>query len=163
MKPQTLPIAFIALFIISCNSENKKSAVSDTPEMIARDTTFTATNPVIKKTTDCYQFVKGKDTVLMKLNIEGEELTGELKYNWFEKDRNTGTFAGEMKGDTIIAEYLFDSEGLRSVRDIVFVRKDGKLYEGSGHMTEKGGKAVFTERSQLKFGEGVVLSKVACN
>ncbi|TKC07156.1 hypothetical protein [Pedobacter frigoris] len=163
MKPSTLLIALIAFFIISCNNENRSPAVSDTTEMIAEDTTFTATIPVIKKNTECYQFVKNKDTVSMTLNIEGEELTGDLNYKWFEKDRNSCTFAGELKGDTIIAEYLFDAEGMRSVRDVVFIRKDGKLYEGFGHTTEKVGKVVFTDRSQLKFGDAVVLSKVPCN
>lgn len=149
--------------ITSCNNEQKSVDTGDSIAAVTEDTTAVASVPVANKTTECYQYVKDRDTVTMKLNMEGEELTGDLSYQWFEKDKNTGTFAGEMKGDTIIAEYLFDAEGMRSVRDVVFLKKDGKIYEGFGRTTEKSGKITFENRSQLKFGDAVVLVSVPCN
>ncbi|MNL01805.1 hypothetical protein D3C87_1222900 [compost metagenome] len=81
----------------------------------------------------------------------------------FEKDNNKGKITGELKGDTIIAEYIFDSEGMRSVREVVFVQKDdGKIYEGTGDVIEKNGKMVFKDRSALKFGEAIVFTKTDC-
>lgn len=156
-------ILLFALIIASCTSENKTSESADSTEMTMEDTTRTATVPVANKIVECYQFVKNRDTVNMRLNREAEELTGELDYKWFEKDKNTGTFAGEMKGDTIIAEYLFDSEGMRSVRDVVFLKKDDKIYEGFGKTTERGGKITFVNRAELKFGDAVVLVKIPCD
>lgn len=155
---------FPALFILaltSCTSENK-NRTGDSTEVIAVDTTFTATTPK-ESSSDCYIYTKNRDTASLKLNIKGEELTGELNYNLFEKDRNTGKIAGEMKGDTIIAEYIFDSEGMRSVREVVFVRKDdGNIYEGTGEVIEKNGKMVFKNRSALKFSPTMVFTKTNC-
>ncbi len=98
----------------------------------------------------------------MQLRIDGEELTGFLDYKFAEKDANKGTLAGEMKGDTIIADYTFDSEGLRSVRELVLLKKDGKLYEGYGPVKEDKGKMVFIDRSKLKFDNHVVFSSKPC-
>lgn len=159
-----LPFLIPALFTlasVSCTSETKNRA-GDSTEVIAVDTTFTATTPK-EDHSDCYIYIKNRDTATLKLDITGEELTGELDYKLFEKDSNTGKIAGEMKGDTIIAEYTFDSEGMRSVREVVFVKKDdGNIYEGTGDVIEKDGKMVFKDRSALKFSPTMVFTKTNC-
>ncbi|MOA11455.1 hypothetical protein D3C78_1313980 [compost metagenome] len=163
MKSSIYALALIVMIVASCTNENKSKVASDTTEIIAHDTTFTASTPKASSS-DCYQYIKNKDTASLKINIEGEELTGDLNYNLFEKDRNSGTIAGEMKGDTIIAEYTFDSEGMRSVREVVFVKRvDGNIYEGTGEVMEKGGKMVFKDRSALKFSPAMVFTKTNCD
>lgn len=147
----------------ACNSENSDKKTADSTELIAEDTTFTATKPAEGNSTECYTYTKNRDTVTMKLNIAGEEYTGELDYRFFEKDKSKGTFAGEMKGDTLIAEYTFDAEGMRSVREVVFLKKDGNLVEGFGDVEEKGAKVMFKDRSKLAFGDAVILAKHPCN
>lgn len=162
MKRSLLIITICVIAIAACTNENKIKQVKDTAEAIATDTTFSATIPQ-KSSSNCYEYIKNRDTVLLKINIDGEELTGNLDYKLFEKDHNTGTIAGEMKGDTIIAEYTFDSEGLRSIREVVFVKKDdGKIYEGMGEVIDKGGKMVFKDRSSLQFNPAIVFSKTNC-
>jgi hypothetical protein len=163
MKPSVLILTCFALIAASCNSENaNKQAGDSSSKVIAVDTTFTASNPK-KSSSECYVYIKNRDTAALKLNLEGEELTGELDYKLFEKDSNKGKIAGEMKGDTIIAEYTFDSEGMRSVREVVFVKKDdGNIYEGVGEVLEKDGKMVFKNRSALKFNPTMVFTKTNC-
>lgn len=161
MKLPLLISAFLIITIASCTSENK-SKEGDSTEVIAVDTTFTATTPE-EGSSDCYIYTNNRDTASLKLNIAGEELTGELDYKLYGKDSNTGKIAGEMKGDTIIAEYTFDSEGMRSVREVVFVRKDdGNIYEGMGEVIEKNGKMAFKNRSALKFSPTMVFTKTNC-
>ena len=163
MKASIITAAFFILATAACTNENKSKQTGDTAEVIAVDTTFTATHPK-KSSSDCYVYTKNRDTASLKINIEGEELTGELDYKFFEKDSNKGKIAGEIKGDTIIAEYTFDSEGMRSVREVVFVKKDdGNIYEGTGDVIEKGGKMVFRDRSALKFGQAIIFTKTDCN
>lgn len=137
MKPTILILACFTVIAASCTNENTKKVTGDSSaRVIAVDTTFTSANP--KKSSNCYVYTKNRDTASLQLNIDGEELTGELNYKLFEKDNNKGKIAGELKGDTIIAEYTFDSEGMRSVREVVFVQKaDGKIYEGTGEVVEK--------------------------
>lgn len=162
MKLSILILALFAITIASCTNEQKAKQTDDTSKVIALDTTFTSSRPKTS-TSDCYVYIKNRDTASLKVNIEGEELTGELNYKLFEKDSNKGTIAGEMKGDTIIAEYTFDSEGMRSVREVVFVKKDdGNIYEGTGEVIEKGGKMVFKDRSALNFSPTMVFTKTNC-
>lgn len=152
--------------LLSCNSNNKPENSSDHLESDAiahsPDTTLLPTTALAPKSTECYRWVKNRDTIQMTLRQEGEEVTGDLAYRFYEKDKSHGPIAGEMIGDTLLAEYTFDSEGLRSVREVIFVKKDGKLYEGYGDAEERNGRMVFKDRSTMKFGEGAVLSKVDC-
>lgn len=166
-----LPILFGGLLagsLLSCNSDNKpKSNSSDQVAPIdsissSPDTTLSPTLSIAGKSTECYRWVKQRDTISLTLRTQGEEVTGDLAYRFYEKDKSRGSIAGEMIGDTLLAEYTFDSEGMRSVREVIFLRKEGKLYEGYGDVEEKGGRMVFINRSALQFGEGSVLSKIDC-
>lgn len=98
----------------------------------------------------------------MTLKVANEEITGDLSYKLYEKDSNKGTIAGEIKGDTIIAEYDFNSEGVRSIREIVFLKKNGKLYEGFGEVETKGTKTLFKNRANLNFDGGLVFDPADC-
>jgi len=78
------------------------------------------------------------------------------------KDKNTGTLQGQVRGDTIFADYTFWSEGKQSVRQVAYLKKDNSLLEGYGDAQEQGGKMVFKNTGALNFGKGVVLQKVNC-
>lgn len=162
MKKAFFLVAGLAAVLASCTSNNAEKKAKDTTGMIALDTTFNPANPAPQSSTNCYLYVNKKDTASVKLLIKGEELTGTLRYNIFQKDLNNGTIAGEIKGDTIIADYTFDSEGLRSVRQVVFLKKGSKLYEGYGEMKEQGGKFIFVNRAALKFDDHFTFNPVDC-
>ncbi len=162
MKKTFLILSCVATLAISCSSDKKNEQREDSTSIAETDTTMIPSVPVEQKMTECYIYTKNKDTATLKLNTENEELTGNLSYKLFEKDSNKGTVAGEIKGDTVIAEYTFDSEGMRSVREVVLLKKDGKLYEGYGEVEERNGKMAFKDRSKLKFGDAIVFSKTDC-
>lgn len=162
MKKPALLFSAIAMFALSCTSEQKDNQRVDSTSIVSIDTTLVPSVPIEDKVTQCFQYIKNRDTATLTINTENEELTGRLAYNLYEKDSNRGTIAGEMKGDTVIAEYTFDSEGMRSVREIVLLKKDGKFYEGYGDVEQRNGKTVFKNRSKLKFGDAIVFSETNC-
>ncbi len=84
-----------------------------------------------------------------------------LTHNFYEKDKNTGTIQGELKGDTLIADYSFVSEGVSSVREVVFLKKGSELVEGYGDADQVDNKLVFKNRSTLNF-SGITLKPTAC-
>lgn len=110
----------------------------------------------------CYSYIKDRDTAKITLMSSGPITTGELSYNLFEKDKNNGIFEGELHGDTLIAEYTFNSEGKESIRQVAFLKKGDQLLEGFGDVEEKNGKTMFKNTTNLKFGEALVFSKVDC-
>jgi hypothetical protein len=152
----------VATIMLACNNETKQNAEVDSPAVAAEQSLAVPTPSAMESGTSCYAWIKNRDTVDMKLNVDGEEVTGQLNYRWYEKDKSLGTFSGEMNGDTLIAEYIFDSEGMRSVREIVFLKKDNKFYQGTGEMAEKGSKVMFLDKSKLDFSNDIVLDATDC-
>jgi hypothetical protein len=160
MKKFILTFVAASALLAACNNEEKTVARADSTVVIPADTTVAKTPEPFRD--GCYEYVKNRDTASLTLKLAGEEITGDLSYKLFEKDSNKGTIAGEIKGDTIIAEYDFNSEGTRSIREIVFLKKDGKLYEGFGEVQTKGMKTVFKNRADLKFEESIVFDPTDC-
>lgn len=113
---------------------------------------------------ECYIAIMKKDTIQMSLNIKGNKLeTGKLDYILFEKDKNQGTLSGEIKGDTLFADYTFMSEGVSSVREVAFLKRGDNYIEGFGEVIDNNkGKVSFKNRGKLSFNNKMILTKVDC-
>ena len=138
------------IYFVACNTNNKNDSAADIGQAEA-DSTFNI----------CYESVDQKDTVLFNAIIHGDSVTGSLVYQFYEKDKNMGSILGTIKGDTLRGMYTFKSEGIESVREIVFLREDTLLREGYGNLTQKDNQVVFADVTKLKF-DGLVLQKVKC-
>lgn len=111
---------------------------------------------------ECYQYVANKDTVTILLDVTGDRVEGALFYNLYEKDKSEGTIIGEMKGDTLIADYTFQSEGVTSMSEVVFLKREDQLIQGFGETTTSEGKQIFKNRSTLDFTDSLVLTATDC-
>jgi hypothetical protein len=143
---QYLTIAAIGIFA-ACQPKENKTANGNT-------------SPATKQS--CYSYTKNRDTAMLTLISSGHVITGELSYKLFEKDSNSVIIKGEMRGDTLIANYVFNSEGKESTRQVAFLKKDGKLLEGYGEVTDQQGKTTFNTISKLTFGGSIEFSEVKC-
>jgi hypothetical protein len=110
----------------------------------------------------CYAHTTATDTIRLTLQNTQPTVTGQLTYHYFEKDRNRGTISGTMHGDTLLADYTFQSEGTTSVRQVAFLRRDIGFIEGFGPVAERQGKTVFTQPHTLTFDAKYTLLPVAC-
>ncbi|MFD1875367.1 hypothetical protein [Hymenobacter bucti] len=110
----------------------------------------------------CYAYTSARDTVRLTLATTQPTVTGQLSYRYFEKDRNEGTIRGAMHGDTLRAEYTFQSEGVASVREVAFLRRGTGFVEGYGDVAERAGAMVFKQPGALKFTSTQPLSPVTC-
>jgi hypothetical protein len=110
----------------------------------------------------CYAYATAQDTVRLTLQTTQPSVTGQLTYRYFEKDRNQGTIRGTMHGDTLLADYTFQSEGTQSVRQVAFLRRDIGFVEGFGPVAERAGKTVFERPHALQFDAKYTLLPVAC-
>jgi hypothetical protein len=108
----------------------------------------------------CFAYINGKDSILLQVHTEGKTVDGQLTYQLYEKDQNDGAISGSWAGDTLRAEYQFMSEGIESVREVVFLKKGNQLVEGFGNVEERNGKMVFT--SAPSFEQGIVYNTVDC-
>ena len=111
----------------------------------------------------CYAWRADGNVVEMSFNVNShQEVNGNLTYNLVGKDKNEGTLIGNMKGDTLIADYTFMSEGVSSVREVAFLQKDGTFIEGYGDVVAANDKVTFKDKSKLKFDQKNTLTKIDC-
>ena len=154
---KTRPFLFVlAISIIACNTPNQKAVNTDSADSTGKDSLFTG-----NVRSECYAYKTNKDSVYMRLKDSAGLITGNLNYNFYEKDSNKGSIIGRMNGDTLIADYTFMSEGMESVRQVAFLKKGNNLVEGYAESVEKNGKMVFKRLDSLKFGN-LALSRVEC-
>ena len=157
MKQQSLVSLLAIIAITSCNQPKKSTET--TP---ATDTPPAGEMKAMIPSSTCYSHTAGKDTVLLKVEVFPNVVTGRLIYKLFEKDSNKGELDGHMNGDTLLADYKFMSEGKLSTRQVIFLIRNDTATEGYGDMEEKGEKMVFKNRRQVSFEKGPALKKTGC-
>ena len=97
----------------------------------------------------------------MQLTLKDTLASGSLVYNFYEKDKNKGTFKGTLKKDTLLANYTFSSEGIFSVRQVVFLAKGNILLPGSGSMKEQKKRLVFSNKKDITFDDNIILKQMS--
>ncbi|MFV8367987.1 hypothetical protein [Flavobacterium sp. LB2R40] len=147
-----LNLVFMSVFV-SCKNEKEKVSVESEKSVSEKSVSL-----------ECYRAILKKDTVSLTLNIKnGLLLSGNLSYNFYEKDKSNGTLIGEIKGDTLFANYTFMSEGISTVRQVAFLKQGDAYIEGFGDVIDDNkGKVIFKDTKQLNFDSNLVLSKVNC-
>ena len=153
MKKINVMLIVFAL-MISCK---QKETTVETVKSVNVDTLVVT--PSIGK--DCYTFEGNGSKIDLKITNTVDGISGNLDYKLAEKDKNTGTFQGSIKGDTLIAIYTFQSEGTESKREVAFLIKDNQLIEGYGELDSTGAK--FKNPATLQFTSNMPLSKTDCN
>jgi hypothetical protein len=111
----------------------------------------------------CYKYLDSANLITLKFTSANDTVSGTLAYDIYEKDKNVGTILGEMKGDMLIADYTFTSEGVKSVRQVVFKKSGSGFIGGMGDMEEKDGKMVYKNINALTFDPEIILAEVDCN
>jgi hypothetical protein len=110
----------------------------------------------------CYQYASQGDTVALNLVHIGDTYTGSLVYLFKEKDRNVGTFQASMRGDILVADYTFNSEGTKSTRQVAFKKVGNTYVEGYGESVDENGVMKFKDINSLNFGSSIILQETPC-
>lgn len=161
MKPLILIGLALCGSVLSCqNTAENLDSLNGEKTQISQNNQAAAENNTV--TQNCYSYVKNKDTILLSTMESGSKITGNLEYNLDEKDRNTGSVAGIVRGDTLLLNYTFQSEGRQSVRQLAFLKQGNELIEGYADVEEKADTVVFKDPQTLKFSKAMVLEKTGC-
>ncbi|SNR61242.1 hypothetical protein [Flavobacterium sp. ov086] len=157
MKKVLAITAIILVVLVSCKKAEPTPAPEITPDPPKE---AEVTEPAGDQ---CFASRLNGNIVALSFNVNShQEVNGKLSYNLTGKDKNEGTLIGNMKGDTLIADYTFVSEGVSSVREVVFLQKDGTLIEGYGDVVDANNKVTFKDKKKLKFDAKNTLTKVDC-
>lgn len=150
-------ILIIALFT-ACGTKDKKPA--ENIEQVKPDTVQTL--PAKPSPAKCYQYADASDTISLTVIHLDSVITGTLAYRLKEKDKNEGVIQGKMVADLLIADYTFMSEGVTSVRQVVFKLDNGSFTEGYGKTVTENGKVSFKDIKSLKYDSKMKLVEYPC-
>ena len=154
--------SFLFLFFATFAATSCHQPKQSTETTTVKDTLKLVENKIMIPSSACYSSTNGKDTFKLKVEVFPNVVTGKLSYKFYEKDSNKGEFDGHFYGDTLLADYKFMSEGKLSIRQVIFLIKDGVATEGYGNMEAKEGKMVFKNVKDIIFGKGLILNKIEC-
>ena len=107
----------------------------------------------------CYAFHEGGSSIKLQLEVNGDAASGDLIYSLEEKDKNTGTIEGTVKGNMLEAYYAFTSEGKTSVREVIFQWVDNSLVEGIGEHIERNDTSFYADKKKVTFTDSKVALK----
>jgi hypothetical protein len=157
MKANTGMLIGLVALVCSCNNQSKTSSAvnNDSPNTLAEATADTVSS-------GCFSQVVQKDTALLQVENNKGNISGALTYNYFQKDRNDGTFKGEQSGDVINGWYLFKSEGVMSVRQVSWKINGNELWPAIGEVVEKNDTTVFKEPENLRYDSTRPFRKIPC-
>ena len=102
----------------------------------------------------CYAAQIGKD--LLTLDLEQQDrniVVANLKYLWSEKDQNEGEMIGIYTNQVLTGMYEFESEGVRSQRELFFKGDKTGFIAGFGPVETKGNVEKFKRPLKIKWDE----------
>ena len=145
-----LAVALLFCFI-SCNQAKKKEQPADARPL-----------PPPPPINECFQYNNEGDTIILRMQRVDDNVGALLVYRFKEKDSNVGTIRGQIKGDWLIATYIFMSEGVRSVREVAFKKIGDAYYPAYGEMIDQKDKMVFKNPDSLTVDEKLKMVETAC-
>jgi len=159
MKKFAITSIFFAMLAMACNNAAESTADNNGDTSAATEPTPVATSSLA----GCYRMVLNeRDTVSLQLSAEGDQLTGPLYYHWYEKDKNDGVFSGNAEDDRITGWYTFNSEGMTSVRQLIWKVDGDNLYPATGDIDQKADSIIFKDPATVNFDTKNFLKKVEC-
>lgn len=148
-------LTLLVLAFVSCKEKEEKTDHWATGEPIEEEIVSSPTLEI-----GCYQYNKNDDFINLKITNTEHPVTGNLTYAYSQKDKNTGTFTGELNNGKLIGTYTFQSEGRDSKRQVAFLLHNHQLTEGYGELSEDG--TMFKDLEAINYNSPMPLTKTDC-
>ena len=140
--------------LAACNSKPKEKETDTQAEQPA--------NAPKAEPIACYQYATGADTITLKLVNMGGTVGGALIYKLKEKDMNAGPITGTLRGDILLADYTFKSEGTQSTRQVAFKKTGNAFIEGYGATANVNGVEKFKNVDSIVYSTSMKLEEIPC-
>ena len=140
-------IGALLMLAYACNSGNdNKQSQTDS---------LSGSNAI--QSSRCYIAIDGADTAYLNIqNLASGKVNGKMLINYSGKPNNTGTLAGEFKGDTLFADYTFTSGENKTVNKnpLAFLKEDSRMTLGVGTIETYLGRSYFAKGKPIDFERG---------
>ena len=115
--------ACICIALTACTKEKNGTPATTVPDNtpITQNNTVDVDDDFVSNGTYCYLHTLNKDSIKVKINIEGEKVSGSLDRIPYQKDRAKGTFTGTKRADgKFDIDYKYMQEGMDQTDKMVF-------------------------------------------
>lgn len=135
--------------------------LSELQEFLSESFVFTLAESSMK---GCYVARLGEDIYTLKIENENNDIiSGLLSYNNYQKDSSAGVFSGTYKDDILLGDYSFFSEGMFSIREVIFKKEGNTFIQGFGPVETEGNKETFIDIKDIYFDTNSIFIKEDCN
>ncbi|MGZ5189502.1 MAG: hypothetical protein ACXWCZ_00710 [Flavisolibacter sp.] len=145
------------MIFLSCNNSSQENG-----NQIQKENKETVDNSTTTNIDGCYWQIMKRDTLVAKLVQNGNNITGKLSFDNYQKDGSTGSVKGVVDGDIIKLWYFFQSEGLNSVMEVWYKKQGDALLRAVGPIDAKGDTSYFTDKTAITFDPSQKLVKADC-
>ncbi|MFA6057347.1 MAG: hypothetical protein WC756_04050 [Taibaiella sp.] len=137
--------------LFSCGNQSQtKPPVGETGQQ--PDTTISGTKDY------CFRQLTGKDTLSIRLHVEGDKVTGNMDNIPDQKDARHGNITGVIVGDEIKAVWHFSQEGMDDSMQVAFKLTEEALQQRPSTVNQSSGR----EEPDTKADYTINIPKVAC-
>ncbi|MFI5129658.1 MAG: hypothetical protein ACHQFX_06695 [Chitinophagales bacterium] len=156
-------LLFTCMVIFGCkNNDSSENAIGENNEQKASENsskTEKAKDPVA----GCYMRVLQRDSFTARLERQGDRISGNLRFDNFEKDASSGPVTGVINDNIIRLIYTFQSEGMTSVMEVYFKTRGDDLIRGVGEMITKNDTLYFKNPDDVQYPANEKWRKLACD
>ncbi len=158
MKQTITLLACVALLFGACQNKEEKTETETVTKEITVEKPEEDVDAVEKEM--CFMQVVSKDTLLLTITRDGDNISGTYKSIPFEKDKKTNVFKGNISGNTVNAIGTAMAEGTTVQEEIVFTIENNQAGLKFGEMIE-GDDGVYRYKN-VKSATSLFINKVAC-
>jgi len=102
-----------------------------------------------------YKAVYERDTALLSIFNKGNKVEGDLQFIYSNGINLKGSVKGEVKGDTLLADYHYKGRNGEWHRNpIALLKKDGRLLMGVGEREFAWGRTYFSRNVPIDYEKG---------
>lgn len=151
-------VSFAVFF--SCKNKEEKHDKNDMEEPMSEQTNREEIASTSQLEMGCYMYKREDNMVNFEITKNENPVEGNLTYALAKKDKNTGTFRGEINEGKLVGIYTFMSEGVQSKRQVAYLLKDKRLIEADGELNDDGN--MFKDLKTVSYTSEMSLNKTDC-
>jgi hypothetical protein len=140
MKNNLLFTFFFAIILSSCNNPTKTEATQN-PQTVTKAVSETR----------CFSLPEGKDITAIQLTINGEDATGYMAWEPYEKDGARGMLSGKIAGDIVTAIFTYMIEGSTQSEEVLLKLSNNSVAQAEGEFDDKNGVMVFKDKTKVEW------------
>lgn len=155
-------LKWAAVYLIVITATACGSNGHEQPDEQKADTESPSAPTVQAPVADCYRKIHDRDSIRVRFESENGRIRGTLEFDNYQIDGSSGKIEGSIHGDTLKVWYDFHSEGMRSVREIYFLRKGDHLVRGIGDEIIRNDTSFLANPPAIMFPDNEIFLKVDC-